>query len=308
MLTDIKIKFSNFIKKHKSKIILLFIVWLIIIFINNYIGNLEEQPEIKTSYKPHESVMETGTEVPEKLQDPFEEILNKYMEYCNQKNYEEAYKLIDETCKEEFFPDIETFKQYVDTKFDTKKAYSIQNYSNVGNIYVYRIRRFDDILATGMTGQEDFTYQEELVSVYNDDGNLSLGIGSFIGKETLNETYEDNDIKITVEKRIITYDTEVYYVKVSNRGDNVAVISNYKTSGEIVLDIGDETRDNKSRILPIIVNPGGEMSIGLTFTKFFDEPQGDKKLIFNSIRIFENHTGAETDEQAIRAFAVEIDV
>ena len=129
--------------------------------------------------------METGTEVPEKLQDPFEEILNKYMEYCNQKNYEEAYKLIDETCKEEFFPDIETFKQYVDTKFDTKKAYSIQNYSNVGNIYVYRIRRFDDILATGMTGQEDFTYQEELVSVYNDDGNLSLGIGSFIGKETI---------------------------------------------------------------------------------------------------------------------------
>ena len=47
---------------------------------------------------------------------------------------------------------VKVFIEYVDSVYTSKKIYHIQNYSNVGNVYIYDVNILDDIMSTGTTG------------------------------------------------------------------------------------------------------------------------------------------------------------
>ena len=91
MYTDLRIKVRDFFKRNKSKILIILIIWLIVIIIN-FILKYYKAPQIPvTSYSPHTAIMDDST-VPKKYQDEIENLINKYIQYCNNKEYEEAYK------------------------------------------------------------------------------------------------------------------------------------------------------------------------------------------------------------------------
>ena len=72
--------------------------------------------------------------------------------------------------KSKYCNTLDGFKSYVDELFDEKKIYNIQNYSNVDNVYVYRIRLLEDILATGTT--DGYEYKEEKIAIQKENGVL----------------------------------------------------------------------------------------------------------------------------------------
>ena len=162
--TDFRIKFRNFFKKHKNKIYIALIIFVVVNIVNQYLGRIEEVHERITTYEPHISVMNDSSSVPKKLQTPIEKTIDDFVTYCNNKDYESAYNLLSSGCKSDGYPTIDDFKTYVNLKFPNKKLYAIQDYSNLNGKYIYQVKIFDDILASGLTGTQ-YSYYDERIAI-----------------------------------------------------------------------------------------------------------------------------------------------
>ena len=306
---DLRLKVRNFFKKYKKLLIIIIIVWAIIIAINYFLKQLNENQKPTTTYEPNKAVMD-DSEVPKALQEPINNLIGEFVGYCNDKNYETAYSMIDADCKEISYPTIDSFKAYVDNIYTTKKIYNIQNFSNVDNNYIYNVRILDDIMATGTNGNGYLYYEEKFVLKDTNQG-LKLSIGGFIEKKDLNISTEDEYLKIEIPYKIVEYDTETYVVKITNRTQNPIVLLDDSISNEIELSLGTQKRNmqNSSDNL-IMVNARESKTVKLYFTKFVDDGNIPEKLIFNAVRVLQSYSGNEqnTVDNAIDKYSLNIDL
>ena len=205
-----RLKIRNFFKKYKRVIFIVLIVWLVIIAINFFLGRRSETPMLNTTYNPHEVVLTSDTEVPEKLQTPIEDTIDDYINKCNNKDYSGAFELLTTDCKTHVFGDsLDNFTTYASSVFPNKKRYSIQNYSNFGQAYIYNVKLIDDIIATGLTNQS-YAYYEEKFAVKEEDGKIKLNVNDYMGFNDLKKVAEDDYLKIRVENKEEFYSFEIY--------------------------------------------------------------------------------------------------
>ena len=306
MFTQIRINIIDFFKKHGKKIIIILFVWAIILTINYFVGKIEETPEIQTNYNPHESVMENGS-VPTNLQEPIEQLIGQFVENCNNKDYEAAYNLLTEDCKNNIYPDIELFKQYVDSVFPNKKIYNIQNFSNKDEIYIYTVNILNDILATGLNDEVDENVYSEKYVVIEENGQLKLSIRQYIGRQNLTYIYEDEYMKIKIESVDIKYDNIVYNLNITNKSENYIVYSDYSVDYEIVLDTSEGLKRRADEVLePITLDKLETKNFSVKFTIFYDEDTQIEDMLFDYIRIYENDEDYENGNEPIDDFAIKI--
>lgn len=310
--TDLRIRTRQFFKKYKNIIIIALVAWAVI-FVINMILKYRKEPETPIStYTPNKSIM-SDEEVPKKVHTTANKILDEFVEYCNQKQYEKAYNMIDEECREEVYGGIDLFIKHIQEVFgNSKKIYNIQNYSNVGKTYVYNIRILEDIITTGTTG--NYNYYEEKIVFKDTNNGIKLCMGGFIGKEEINVIAEDDYMKINIYEKVLRYETEEYRMKITNKTQDTIVLYDGSVSSEIVLDIGNQTRGLENyENGAIIINPGATKEIGMEFTKFFDDGRTANKLIFNSIRVLKSYSGEENRREqelanATKLYSMNIDL
>lgn len=306
MFTQIRINIIDFFKKHGKKIIIILFVWAIILTINYFVGKIEETPEIQTNYNPHESVMENGS-VPTNLQEPIEQLIGQFVENCNNKDYEAAYNLLTEDCKNNIYPDIELFKQYVNSVFPNKKIYNIQNFSNKDEIYIYTVNILNDILATGLNNEEDENVYSEKYVVIEENGQLKLSIRQYIGRQNLTYIYEDEYMKIKIESVDIKYDNIVYNLNITNKSENYIVYSDYSVDYEIALDTSEGLKRRADEVLePITLDKLETKNFSVKFTIFYDEDTQIEDMLFDYIRIYKNDEDYENGNEPIDDFAIKI--
>lgn len=296
-MTDFRLRVRDFFRRNKSRILIVFLVWLIIFIINNILKNYKA-PQVPTvSYSPHVSIMD-NSKVPEKQQGEIEKLIATYIDYCNNKEYENAYNMLDAGCRRDLFPNIEDFKIYIDTIFNEKKVYAIQDYSNTDNIYIYKVDIFEDILATGLTGKDDFLVYSEKFVIKNDNGNLTLAVKEYINQRENYQVYEDEYIKVEIQNVVQTYENQVYTVQLTNRSEYTIVLADNTEEYEIVLELDEDNRNIQD--LPyygIYLNPYENKQIEFKFVKFFDENQNAKSVIFNAVRVLKSYSGIESRKQ-----------
>ena len=223
-------------------------------------------------------------------------------------------KHISNECRTELYPDIEDFKEYIDSVFDAKKTYSIQNYSNVDDTYIYDVNIFEDILATGLTGKDGLSMYSEKFVINNNNGNLTLAIREYIGTTENYQVYEDDYIKVEVQDMKQTYENQTYKVKLTNRTENTIVLADKTEQNEIMLELDNENR--KIQNIPnrgIYLNPYETKEIELEFVKFFDEDEEAKSLIFNAVRVLKSYSGLESKRQeeidnAVKLYSFKIEL
>lgn len=297
MYTDFRLKVRDFFKRNKSKIIIVLIVWLAIFIINYILKNYKGIETPKTAYSPHTAVMD-NSKVPDKQQAPIEKLIEEYIKYCNNKEYEKAYNMLSSECKNEIYPNIEEFKKYIDSVFNTNKIYSIQNYSNVDKTYVYQVNIFEDILATGLTGKDDLQVYSEKFVIKDDNGNLKLSIREYIGTEENYQVYEDSYIKVEVQEMAQSYEYQVYKVKLTNRCEHTIVLADKTEKYEIMLELDNENRSIQN--IPdrgVYLNPYETKEMEFKFVKFFDENEDTKSIIFNAVRVLKSYSRLEDKRQ-----------
>lgn len=295
MSVDTRLKLRKFFKKHKRKIVIILVIWMVIIAVNYYLVNNEIiLPE--TTYEPNEPIMNETGAVPKSMQGPINNLIDEYINYCNNKEYEKAYNLLSTDFKEYVYKDIDSFKTYVDSVFDTKKIYNIQNYSNVNDVYIYRVRILDDIMASGLTGEEELYFHEEKFTIAQEGENLRLSIKGYIGKEKLDYMYEDDYMKINFIEKQSYYSNEKYLVQIRNKTDNIIVLKDGTETEEVFLNLGNQIRTVQNE--NIIINPSQEIELELEFTRFYDETTPVKGIVFDAIRVLNEYSRDEGTTQA----------
>lgn len=284
---DIELKLRRFFRKYGRALIVIGVIIAIIIGVDRLIKISMRNEKPQTTYTPNISVLDSTEKVPTKVQKNFEDFIDEYINYCNNQEYDSAYSMISEDCRNDYFGSLSDFKAYVKNKFTTKKSYAIQSYSIYHKKYVYTVKLFDDFLATGLTGSS-YKYQEEkIVASYDDKHNLVFSVGNFIEKNPIESVQENQYVKVDIKNQVIQYDYEQYTIKVTNKSDYTIIIQDGEADDkEIQINLGQEYRPNENTD-EIILEPGEATTIKPVFQKFWDDGDETKEVIFTSVRVVE---------------------
>ena len=297
MLLKWRLQIRNFIKKHKNMIFFIIIVWVAILIINYLLGHRKQPEVLNTTYTPHEVVVKSDYNVPEKLQNPIEDLIDDYINKCNSKDFSKAYELLTDDCKRYVFDDsFQEFERYASSIFKTKKRYSIQNYSNSGGYYIYNIKIIDDIITTGLTNQE-YAYYEEKLTIKQNGDKLQLCVNNYIQNTEPKKVAEDDNVKIRIENKLQYYGYEIYSVRITNKTNKDIVMNDSLVGEEIFLETGSENRMPSKINATMVLEPNETRTFEITFQKYFDEQTEDNYINFNKIRIMNNYTGEEQSEE-----------
>lgn len=301
--TEFRIKIRHFFRKHKKIIIIVLSIWGLIILLNYWLRNREIVYEPTTTYEPHISVMDDSSETPKSLQQPIENMIEKYVMYCNEQNYEDAFNLLSDECREyEFNNNPAEFLNHVLTKIPSPREYSIQNYSNfdidAGKLYIYEIKYTEDMLATGLTNSEYLYTSEKMAFLKDSDGNIKMSVGNYIYYTPIQSIAENEYLKIDVIDKYVNYSIEEYEVKFTNRSQYTIVISDGNGENEVELQLINETR-NRENQEELVLQPGQSITQNLIFSKYVDDGDTSLNLIFGSIRVMEKYSGANGIEEAV---------
>lgn len=296
---DIELKIRRFFRKYGKILIIVFSIVAIIITIDRIIKNFNDSDTPQTTLTPNEPVLDIGGNVPEKVHSTVEDFVRKYVDYCNSGEYESAYAMISEECKEEYFGSIYNYKEYVKNKFYNKREYALQSYSTFNKKYIYTVKLFDDILATGLTNSK-YKYQEEkIVASYDENKNIVISVGNFIEKNEIQSVQENEYLKVDIKSQIIKYSLEEYKIKLTNRSNYTVIIQNSEAEDtEIMINLGAETRKNEL-VNDVILEPGESKTIHPVFQKFYDDGDTTKEVIFTSVRVIDEN-GNEIDKMSMR--------
>lgn len=313
---ELRLKIRHWIKKYGKILFFIIIVWISIFIINKFLGDYQAEQVPNTTKTPQVAVMSTNEKVSKKVQTSAEEFIESYVDACNQGKYQKAFAMISENCRKyEFNDDVEKFAKYVLEKMPTPKKYSIQSYSNTQGYYIYEVKYFDDMLATGLTNSEYNFTTEKMVLKKNSKGSFDIAVGNFIEYKDINSVAENDYLKIDVKNCMVRYSTQTYEVKLTNRTDYTIVVSDNYVEDEISLALSGEYRGTESG-KTIVLPPEGSLTVKLGFMKFVDDNDEAQSLLFSNIRVLEEYAGVTSNndvkkaeiEKAIDKFSMNVPV
>ena len=150
-------------------------------------------------------------------------VIDKFMEYCNSGNIEEAYKLLSDECKEEMYSTIDKFKTayYIPVFGKGKKNVTITNW--IGNIY--KVDMGEDFLSTGKYTKEN-NLQDYITIVRNNENEYKLNVNKYIRSEELNKTANYENINLKVIKKDVYFDYEIYTIQIENKSEHDIKLGN----------------------------------------------------------------------------------
>lgn len=298
---ELRLKIRHWIKKYGKILFFIIIVWISIFIINKFLGDYQAEQVPNTTKTPQVAVMSTNEKVSKKVQTSAEEFIESYVDACNQGKYQKAFAMISENCRKyEFNDDVEKFAKYVLEKMPTPKKYSIQSYSNTQGYYIYEVKYFDDMLATGLTNSEYNFTTEKMVLKKNSKGSFDIAVGNFIEYKDINSVAENDYLKIDVKNCMVRYSTQTYEVKLTNRTDYTIVVADNYIEDEISLALSGEYRGTESG-KTIVLQPEGSLTVKLGFMKFVDDNDEAQSLLFSNIRVLEEYAGVTSNNDVKKA-------
>ena len=276
----------NFFKKYGKIILIVFVIWLIIFLINQYLKKLPKETSMINTDIPK---IDDGGNVPSRYVGTINQTVETYFNYCNTKQYEKAYNMLTKQCKEYMYgDDLSLFQQYVDSIFKQTKIYNLQNYSNIENTYIYDLVILDDIESTGTT--EGYEPYKEKIAIRKENDEFKISNQGYIESKTYNKVAEDENLKVTVKSKDVSYSREGYNVTITNKTDRYIVIVDNTINKEITLNLGDQKRTavNYSNA-SLVLNPGETRNEVFIFDKFYDDGKEPTEIYLENLRILDEY-------------------
>lgn len=295
--TDLRLRFGRFMKNNRKLLLIVVLVWLVIFMINSWVKNRPTSTVPETSYEAHTSIMSSSSTVPETLQEDYEDLIAKYVNYCNEGEFDLAFNMLSSDCKKYAFNNkVEDFMVYLVDIMPTKKEYSIQNYSNLTlngkRAYVYQVKYFDDILSTGLTDQEYSYTEEKIVFTRGEKGKIEMAVGNFMYHADVKRITENEYLKVDVIDKSSFYSMEKYNFKLTNRSEYTIVIADNTEENEIALMLNQETR-GRYKAAPIVLKPGEAIETSSSFFRYADDGDSSNFFKLSNVRVMEKYSGTE---------------
>lgn len=206
-------------------------------------------------------------------------LIEQFVGFCNNKEYENAYNLVSDECKQKDFPNVQAFKEkYVDEIFNENKTCNIQAWSNE----TYLVKITEDLLATGKTSDE--SYIEEYITIAS--GNR-LNINSYIGSRELNLKNNKANVDISLKKIYYYIDYATIDINVKNQRKTPILLDSYDESGNIYLeddlDLQYKCDNYGEDNLDFVVEADLDKDFTLKFKLPYSKISAIKSICFNKI-------------------------
>ena len=295
--TDLRLRFGRFMKNNRKILLIVILIWIVVIMINNWIKNRPTSTIPETSYEAHTSIMTSSATVPKSLQVDYEELIAKYVDYCNKGEFDLAFKMLSEDCRENAFDNnVENFMLYLVDIMPTAKEYSIQNYSNTTlngkKAYIYQVKYFDDILATGLS-DKDYSYTEEkIVFTLSEKNKIDMSVGNFLYYTDIKRITENEYLKVDVKNKKVYYSIEEYTINIMNRSEYTIIVADGTEKDEISLGLNQEKR-SCIESPTVVLKPGESIELKTSFYKFADDGDTSNQLALSNIRVMEKYSGTQ---------------
>ena len=259
----------------------------------------EETTQNVVSYNQEsESIVSSG-KVSDKYKDKFGEIIDEFYTYCVNHQPEKAYQMLSVDTKNLMYPTQKLFeKLYYESKFDGNKQYSFQSWSTYDQIYVYKVKIFDDMLSTGKSSDQDSI--EDYITVVPDEDTFKLNINSYI---TRKEIKDSNDI-ITAEVGVsdIYMNYQIYTIRLKNNTDKTIILDTRKKTNTTYITDERENRfyamlyENKEE--DMILKPQESKTIKIKFNVAYREELEIEKITFNNILNYEEYLNNQEENSS----------
>lgn len=181
--------------------------------------NLNEIVEYNSINLSEEKSTITGEDLSNKQLSQID-VIDAFMEYCNNQQISEAYALLSEDCRQEMYSTEEVFAEaYYEKVFENnRKNISVENW--IGNIYKVKIN--DDFLSTGKYTKENT--KQDYITVVEEANQYKLNINNYIGKKDINKTNEKDGIQIEVLQQKTYMDYQIFKIRVKNNLENSIIL------------------------------------------------------------------------------------
>ncbi|MBO5413047.1 MAG: hypothetical protein J6A29_01855 [Clostridia bacterium] len=229
----------------------------------------------------------TGKEIKEEVSN----IIDQFLNYCNNQEVEKAYEILSDECKEVLYPTLEGFtKNYYNKLFNKKKTYFYQGWiTNNGN-YTYKIDFTEDMLATGTAAQTSIV---DYYTVIKDNDNYKLNINKFIGITDINKTEKRDDIIINIKRKRVYMDYETYEIEVKNNSKGEIILDSLQDTDTVYIEDDKEQKYywTSHEIIEddISIRNAQSKEIEIKFNKSYQPKNEIIKIVFSDI-ILENKT------------------
>lgn len=299
----------RYINQNRRRIILVvvIIVSLIIViqllnsFAKKQLDNATKEEKINVStqnlYQPNKTIL-TNTTIEETQAKENTQIIEEFVQYCNNNEIQKAYDLLTDECKEVLYPTVDKFNNYYCKKiFTDRKTYNLQSWINDGSNYTYKVRFLENILATGKYVSE--AIEDYITIVKNDNNQMKININSYIGRQKMNKEEKNQEITINIISRDIYTEYEEYEIKVTNNRNETILLDSLETVDGIKLignsnDIEYQALTNELSNYDVKIPSKNTKIIRIKFSKEYNPRRETNKMYFSNIILNEEDKSSKT--------------
>ncbi len=278
--------------RKKIIIIALGVVFIFaIIQVLNQVAKEENQKKANNNVSPVQNYQKlpttssrTGEVVSEEKTKTNVNIIENFVQACNNEDTKKAYDLLTDECKNTLFPTEQEFiDNYYNLIFKTKKTIDIENYKNSSKTNTYIVTFYEDSISTGnVSSSQNYG---DYITVDKDSQKLS--INSLIKVKEINKSTEKNGIKITVLRQELYKDYEIYEIKAENYTDKTVLLDTMSSSRKIYIMDNSKIKNtiaiNEIADSLLQITSYGAKTMSMKFYKSYDSNSITKKVIFTDI-------------------------
>lgn len=196
----------------------------------------EETASNVVSYHNESKSIITEGSIPEVYQEEFGNIIDEFYTYCINHQPEKAYELLAPDTKKVLYQSESQFENlYYKDKFQGNKDYSFQSWTrSASDIYIYQVKIFENMLATGKANDK---YIEDYVTIVPVEDSYKLNINSYIGRKEVNQKQSNDWITVEVGVSDVYLDYEIYTLRIKNNTDRIILLdTRRKTNTTYITD------------------------------------------------------------------------
>lgn len=228
--------------------------------------------------------------------DSIEKTMSSFVNYCNNREIENAYEMLTDECKNAMFPSAEDFERvYVNNIYNVERTYELVKWTTDGNKSTYLVKFYGDVLATGSI--ENYT-EDYYTFVETDNGTYKLNINNFIYGE--DRSIEETTLNITIRiGQVEVYEEyERARITIINNTSNTICLTGNKYENNIYLQNSQDTTysslnsrfDNEE----IVMRPNETQTLWVEFNKVYSSTNKAEYLVLSDVILdYEDYLNSE---------------
>ena len=231
--------------------------------------------------------------------------ITKFLQYCKNEQYQEAYDMISDDCKEKVYKTLDEFtNKYAKNKITKNYVYEIEKW--IRN--TYRISISEDMLATGNTGND--RKREEYITIVNENSQNKLNINGYIGTKNIEKEATKNNVKITVISKESYIDYEIYNFKVENFSNGTIKLDTMAKADTIYLkdSNGHKYSSCSYELLEeeLIVSKKSNLEIAIKFSNVYSTNENIDKIVFSNLILDYDQYKENSESAKLTKFEINI--